>query len=202
MTDLILASSSKQRLDLLKNIDINPTIICSPDIEETVKAREKPEQMALRLAKAKIWAVNLERFSKAYVIAADTVVATKSRVFDKALTRDDVEQNLKFFSGRKIRILSAVSVALVENGCITKQSSNLVCSILKYKRISKEEINHYLSLGYGIGTSGGVEIQGFGQTLLQYIHGSYSGVIGLPLEQTVKLLNGLGYVYPARASKN
>lgn len=191
--NLILASSSLQRLALLKNIGITPDKIISPDIDETPLKKEKSDHLVMRLAEAKAIAVANNIKEDAFIIAADTIVGTKGKVFDKTTNDAEVLKSIKFFSGKRVYIKTAVTVIKLENGIIAKKASRLVISKIKYKRFSEEDIKHYIDSGIGIGVAGGVEIQGFGETLIQNITGSYSGIIGLPLYETLNLLKGMGY---------
>ncbi len=189
---LILASSSPRRLSLLHGIGIYPEQVISPNINEQRLTREKPEKMALRLANSKTSSVASDCKEDTFILAADTIVATKAKIFDKAETLEDVAKYLKFFSGRRIAVHTAISVARVKNGIIDKIATKLVTSNVKFKRINPQELENYLLNGNALGSAGGFSIQGLGETLVQWISGSYSGIVGLPLTETVNLLNGLG----------
>lgn len=193
MLKFILASSSPHRLKLLKSINIIPDLIISPDIDETRRVKEKTDKLVIRLAETKALAVAETYKETAYILAADTIVGTKAHIFDKAETKEDVIKYLEFFSGRRIYIKTAVSVIKLENGIVIKQATKLSVSKVKFKRITAEEIKLYLDSGYGIGTAGGLNIEDLGQVLIKNIEGSYSGIIGLPLYETINLLKGLGY---------
>lgn len=190
MQKLILASSSPRRLSLLESISIYPDEVLSPNIDEQILPKEKPEKLALRLALEK---VNSIKIDNGFILAADTIVATKAKVFDKANTREEVETFLKFFSGRRIAIHSAIAALQIEKGGVAKSGHKLVTSIVKFKRFSHEEIQHYLDGNHGIGVAGGFAIQGLGETLVKWMSGSYSGIVGLPLYETANLLKGVGY---------
>lgn len=190
---LILASSSPRRLNLLASIFIYPDQIISPNINETRLLKETPEKMAFRLSQAKASLVVLDLKEDAFIIAADTVMATKAKIFDKAETNEDVIRYMSFFSGRRIKVHTAVSVAKITAGKFEKISTKLVTSDIKFKRISEEELKNYIEYGNPLGTSGGFSIQGLGETLVQSISGSYSSIVGLPLLQTMNLLKGLGF---------
>ncbi len=190
---LILASSSPRRLALLQNIAIYPDQIISPDINERPLVKEKPLQLALRLAEKKAMLVASSYKDDAFILASDTVVGTKNKIFDKAETKEMVEKYLLFFSGKRIDIYTAIAAIKVKNGTIEKIATKLVVSNVKFKRFSHEEIQHYLNTDHGIGAAGGFAIQGLGETLVKWISGSYSGIVGLPLCETVNLLKGLGY---------
>lgn len=193
MAELILASSSPHRLRLLKSINITPDLIISPNIDEARLNKEKADEFVIRLAKTKALKVAEGYKETAYIIAADTIVGTKANIFDKAETKEDVIKYLKFFSGRRIYIKTAVSVVKMENGSLIKQATKLSVNKVKFKRLTEEEIKLYIDFGYGVGTAGGLNIEDFGQVLIKNLDGSYSGTIGLPLYETVNLLKGLGY---------
>lgn len=190
MQRLILASSSPRRLSLLESISIHPDEVISPNINEQILPKEKPEKLALRLALDK---ANSMKIEKGFILSADTIVSTKSKVFDKANTREEVEKFLNSFSGRRIAIHSAIAALQIESGEIVKSGQKLVTSIVKFKRFSHEEIQHYLDSNHGVGIAGGFAIQGLGETLVKWMSGSYSGIVGLPLYETVSLLKGVGY---------
>jgi septum formation protein len=190
---LVLASSSPQRIKLLQSINIIPDFIIAPQIDETPLRREKPDRLALRLAEAKAAKIALEYKGNAFILAADTIIGTKAGIFEKATNDKEVKQYLEFFSGRKIYIKTAIAVIKVINGSIAKTATKLVTSSIKFKRLNPLELKHYLSIGKGINTSGGFAIEGYGETLIQNITGSYSGIIGLPIAETCRLLEGLGY---------
>jgi septum formation protein len=190
---LILASSSPRRLALLQSIAVQPDEIISPDINEASLPKEKPEVLALRLSEAKALAVAVKCKEDAFILGADTIVSTKTKIFDKAESAADVEKYLNIFSGRKINIHTAVAVVKVQDGIITKTAKKLVTSHIKFKRLSHEELKHYVASNNGIGAAGGFAIQSIGETLLQWMRGSYSGIVGLPLCETVNLLKGLRY---------
>lgn len=193
MYKLILASSSPHRLKLLKDIDLIPDQICSPNIDESRLKNEKTDHLVIRLAEKKAKEVTKQISSDAFVIGADTIVGTKAKIFDKANSNEEIEQYLKFFSGRRIYIKTAVSVLKFENCEIKKLSTKLSINKVKFKRLTQEDIKLYIEAGCGIGTSGGVNIQGFGQVIIKSFEGSISGAIGLPLYETSNLLKGMGY---------
>ena len=195
MLTLILASSSPRRLALLQGIGIQPNQVVAPHINEQPLLKEKPNKTVQRLAEAKATLVAHNCIDDAIILGADTIIGTKSKIFDKAATHEDVAKYLHFFSGRRIDVQTAISVVSVKNGLINKTATKLVVSKIKFKRFSHEEIEHYLASDIGIGTAGGFSIQGIGETLVQWISGSYSGIVGLPLTETVNLLKGLGYDY-------
>lgn len=190
---LILASSSPRRLALLGDIGVSPSKTISPNINEQPLLKEKPDQLSLRLSEKKAMEVVSSCKDNMFILAADTIVGTKSKIFDKANTRQDVEKYLDFFSGRRIAVYTSVSVIKLKNGIVERVAKKLVSSDIKFKRFNSEEIQCYLDSNKGIGMAGGFSIQGGGESLVKRISGSYSAIVGLPLYETVNLLNGIGY---------
>jgi len=188
---LILASASPRRLDLLRQIGLIPDIVDAADVDETPQSDETPRQLALRLALAKGGLVAARR-ADAYVLAADTVVAVGRRVLPKAETVDEVSACLQLLSGRAHRVLTGVAVAAPDG----RMASRLVETRVHFKRLGDDEIRSYLASGEGIGKAGGYAIQGRAGAFVTALQGSYSGVVGLPLYESMSLLRGMGLRTP------
>lgn len=184
---LVLASASPRRLDLLKQIGILPDAVDAAELDETPLADETPRRLALRLAMAKALDV-AARQPGAYVIAADTVVAVGRRIMPKAADEAQVRDCLKLLSGRAHRVFTGVAVAAPDG----RTASRLVESRVHFKRLSQAEVDAYLACGEGVGKAGGYAVQGRAAAMVMSLHGSYSGVVGLPLYETSSLLVGLG----------
>ncbi|MCC2646826.1 MAG: maf [Rickettsiaceae bacterium] len=188
---LILASASKGRLGLLKSIGLLPDLILPMDIDESERPKELPKEVALRLATEKAIAASKE-IEDGIIIAADTVTCVGRKILPKALDDQTVKYCLSIMSGRRHKVYSGLSVILKESGKVIKQSSKVVESIIKYKRLTKDEIAYYLKIGEGVGKSGGTTIQGISQIFIEWMSGSYSNIIGLPLHELYLILNGFG----------
>jgi septum formation protein len=188
---LVLASGSPRRLDLLRQIGLEPSAVDSADIDETPHPKETPRRLALRLALAKALSVS-PRHPGRHVVAADTVVAVGRRVLPKAGTPAEARACLDLLSGRNHRVLTAVAVA----GPTGRSASRLVETRVQFKRLSTSEVDAYLESGEGIGKAGGYAVQGRAGAFVIDLHGSYTGVVGLPLYETVCLLRGLGWRMP------
>lgn len=184
---LILASSSPRRRDLLARIGIAPDRIASPDIDETPRKAEIARIYALRMAVEKAHAV--ERIAGEIVIAGDTTVAVGRRILPQAADADMQRGFLKLLSGRRHHVLSAVCVIDVGGTARSRISD----SIVRFKRLSDAEIESYVASGEGLGKAGGYAIQGRAEALIDWMAGSHSGVIGLPLYETRALLRAAGY---------
>lgn len=180
---LILASASPRRLDLLRQVGLEPAAIDPADIDETPASRELPRAYALRMARAKLEAV-AGRHPGAVVLAADSVVVCGRRILPKAETPDEARRCLALLSGRRHRVLGGLAVA----GPDARVRTRLVETAVRFKRLEAAEIDGYVACGEWQGKAGGYAIQGRAAAFVDFISGSYSNVVGLPLFETVALL--------------
>ena len=184
---LVLASSSPRRRDLLGRLGVDPARIASPDIDETPRKGEVPRVYALRMAEEK--AVAVARDPGEIVVAGDTTVAVGRRILPQATDADVQRGFLNLLSGRRHHVFSAVAVI----DCDGRLRSKICDSIVRFKRLSPDEIESYIESGEGLGKAGGYAIQGRAEALIDWMAGSHSGVIGLPLYETRALLRASGY---------
>lgn len=184
---LVLASSSPRRRDLLGRLGVDPVRIASPDIDETPRKGEVPRVYALRMAEEK--AVAVARDPGDIVVAGDTTVAVGRRILPQATDADVQRGFLNLLSGRRHHVFSAVAVI----DCDGRLRSKICDSIVRFKRLSPDEIESYIESGEGLGKAGGYAIQGRAEALIDWMAGSHSGVIGLPLYETRALLRASGY---------
>ena len=188
---LVLASASPRRLDLLRQIGLSPDAVIGAELDESPKPKETPRQLAIRLAAEKAARVaDAERGS--FVLAADTVVALGRRVLPKVEDETEGRRCLELLSGRAHRVLTGVAV----QGPDGRTARRLVESRVFFKRLTPHEVTLYLASGEGRGKAGGYAIQGLAGAFVTGLQGSYSGVVGLPLYETVSLLTGLGFEAP------
>ncbi len=184
---LVLASSSPRRRDLLGRIGASPARIASPDIDETPLKGELPRAYALRLAQAKAAAV--ARSADEIILAGDTTVALGRRILPPAETEEVQRKLLGLLSGRRHQCISAICV--IDRAGLAR--TRTVETIVAFKRLSDAEIESYIATGEGLGKAGGYAIQGRAEALIRFVSGSHSGVIGLPLFETRALLLSAGY---------
>lgn len=188
---LVLASASPRRLDLLRQIAIEPDAIEAAELDESPLKDETPRRLALRLAADKATLI-AERRPGSHVLAADTVVALGRRVLPKAGDAAQVRACLDLLSGRAHRVLTALCVVAPDG----RRADRLVESRLHFKRLTPADIESYLDCGEGLGKAGGYGIQGRAGRFVVSLQGSYSSVVGLPLYETANLLAGFGYPLP------
>jgi len=185
--ELVLASASPRRIELLALIGITPDRTDPADIDETPLKDETPARLAVRLARTKAEVVAARR-PDAVVLAADTVVAVGRRLLEKPADDIEAARFLKLLSGRNHRVFTAVAVATgdrVTHRCIDTR--------VAFKRLSDQEITTYVSGGDWRGKAGGYGIQGPAAAFVLRIIGSHPAVMGLPLPETINLLSGAGW---------
>jgi septum formation protein len=188
MALLVLASASPRRLDLLRQIGIEPDRVDPADIDETPLRHELPPAHVVRLARAKAVAVRA-RHPQAFVLAADTVVACGRRILPKAEDEPTARACLARLSGRRHRVYGGIALVSPDGSVAMRR----VVSQVGFKRLSEHEIAAYLAGGEWHGKAGGYAVQGRAAAFVSWLSGSYSNVVGLPLFETAQLLAGRGY---------
>ena len=186
---LILASASPRRLELLARIGVVPAAVDPADIDETVQRGERPEPHVARLAAEKA-AVVAARHPGHVVLAADTLVAVGLRILPKAEDEATARQCLKLLSGRRHRVLTAVTVVDVRG--VTRH--RLSASTVRVDRLLPADIEAYVQSGEWNGKAGGYAIQGRFEAHVLWIEGSYSGIMGLPLAEARAMLRTAGAI--------
>jgi len=190
----VLASGSPRRLALLGQIGVEPDRIMPASIDETPKKNELPRNLAGRLANEKLaWARDLAKddpeLAGALFLAADTVVSVGRRILPKAETIEQAAACLRLLSGRSHRVYTGVAFANAK-GHVRRR---IVETRVRFKRLSREDIESYLASGQWRGKAGGYAVQGYAAGFVVKLSGSYSNVVGLPLYEAMTMLTGEGY---------
>lgn len=185
----ILASASPRRLSLLKQIYLTPDDVIPADINEDPISGELPGPHAQRLASEKCQTI-ADKDLDAVILAADTVVGVGRRILPKTETEAEAEICLNLLSGRSHRVFTGIAVYSPDKGL----QSRVVETRVKVKRLSPQEKSFYINSGEWRGKAGGYGIQGYAESFLESLSGSYSNVVGLPLTETRHLLqfHGVG----------
>lgn len=187
MPELVLASASPRRLELLGRLGIAPARVVATDIDENPLSGERARNHAIRLAAEKARAAAVLA-PGTVILAGDTVVGAGARILPKAEDEATARQCLSLLSGRRHRVYSAVAV-ITPDGRLREACSE---TILRFKRLSTEEVDAYIAGGEWRGKAGGYAIQGSAEGFCNWLSGSHSGVIGLPLFETRRLLIAAG----------
>ena len=191
---LVLASGSPRRVDLLNQVGIEPDHLLPVTIDESPKKNELPRNLAKRLAREKAEAaMTLARADSdldgGLIIAADTVVGVGRRCLPKAELIEEAAACLRLLSGRSHRVYTGVSLVTTKG----QLRQRLVETRVRFKRLTREDIDSYLASGEWQGKAGGYAIQGLAGGFVVRLVGSYTNVVGLPLYETVGLLQGEGF---------
>jgi len=185
---LVLASASPRRLNLLAQAGVKPDAVAPATIEEAPLKDETPRLTALRLARAKALAAAAAH-PGAFIVAADTVVAVGRRILGKPVDEAHARSMLALLSGRAHKVLTGVAV-IAPGG---RSAARLSETRVKFKRLTAAELGALLGCGQWKGAAGGYRIQGLAGAYVTALSGSYTGVVGLPLHETLSLLIGLGW---------
>ncbi len=190
---LVLASGSPRRLTLLGQIGVEPNALRPASIDETPKRGEMPRTLANRLARAKAEAARDQiaddtDLADGYVLSADTVVAVGRRVLGKPTVLEEAVASLELLSGRAHRVLTGVCLITPDDRIRTR----MVETRVRFRRLSREDIEAYIASREWRGKAGGYAIQGIAGCFVQKLIGSYTNVVGLPLTEVAGLLVGEG----------
>ena len=191
---LVLASGSPRRLQLLAQIGVEPDQLLPTAIDETPKKSELPRNLAKRLARQKAQAAiealrREEEEASSIILTADTVVGLGRRCLPKAQLIEEAAGCLRQLSGRSHRVYTSLCLVTTK-GQIRQR---LVETRVRFKRLSREDIDSYLASGEWRGKAGGYAVQGYAGAFVVKLNGSYSNIVGLPLYETMNLLIGAGY---------
>ncbi|CAB1210070.1 Maf family nucleotide pyrophosphatase [Acinetobacter bouvetii] len=184
MARLILASSSPRRRELLQQLGLEFEIF-SPEIDESILQGEDIAAYVERLACSKAQVV-LNQFPDAIVIAADTSVAVDQHILGKPESKQHAFAMWELISGRKHDVFSGVCVRTS-----AEKSSIVVRTQVEFQQLSLDDMENYWATAEPIGKAGGYAIQGIASRYIPRIEGSYSNVVGLPLHETVQLLQAV-----------
>jgi len=185
INNLLLASSSPRRIALLNQIGIQPQEICPADIIEIPLKKELPVDFVQRMAMEKAQAVANKK-EGFFILSADTIVAVGRRILGKAKNIEEAKDYLKLLSGRRHRVYTSMVLSNPLTGMFQQRTEY---THVKFKRLHPAELDHYLSTNEWKGKAGAYGIQGFASCFVQHINGSYSTILGLPLNKLYNLLS-------------
>lgn len=185
---ICLASTSPRRRELLVQIGVPHTVVAA-HVDEGLLPAETPTDYVARLARLKATTVR-QQGETLPVLAADTTVVLEGSVYGKPAGRADGVAMLASLAGKTHQVLTAVALA-AERGVALRVN----CSSVRFRDIERAEIEAYWDTGEPRDKAGGYAIQGYGAAFVAALSGSYSGVMGLPLFETVELLRDAGIRY-------
>ncbi|MBI5874640.1 MAG: septum formation protein Maf [Deltaproteobacteria bacterium] len=176
--NITLASSSPRRKALLEEIGLKFDIYPA-DINEDIRQGESPLEHTLRLAEEKAKAA-AKKVKSGWIIGADTIVFIDNRILGKPSDINEAREMLNLLSGRCHKVVTAFCLLSASTGEIVKKA---VESSVKIKNLTDKEIEDYLKTGESLDKAGAYAVQGIGSFMIENIEGSYTNVVGLPMEE-------------------
>ncbi len=192
MHEIILASSSKYRRELLQRLQL-PFLCASPDIDESQKSGEKTKQTAERLAQEKAEAIGVSHKSK-LIIASDQVADLNGQLIGKPGTHEKACAQLQQMSGQLVLFHTAVFLLLPEKNlhdafCVTTQ--------VRFRTLTSDEIERYVAFEKPLDCAGSAKSEGLGISLLDSMESDDpTALIGLPLIELSKAMRKFGFIIP------
>jgi septum formation protein len=185
--DVILASQSPRRRELLHQIGVTRFQVTAPNVDETVEAGLSPAQTVEQLSLRKARAVAAQADGDALIVAADTVVALGDTVLGKPADQADAFSMLSALSGRRHQVYTGVTVIL-GGRTVTQHEVTAVT----FRALEPDEIRAYIATGEPMDKAGAYGIQGLGALLVSGLEGDYFNVMGLPVYRLGRILADLG----------
>ncbi|MBF0214868.1 MAG: septum formation inhibitor Maf [Magnetococcales bacterium] len=187
---LCLASASERRVTLLRQVGLDPEV-WPAHIDESVAPLEEPVAYVARMALSKARAVRDVRRDRV-VLGADTAVVLDREILGKPAGSEEAASMLARLAGKDHRVLTAVAVC---GGNRPEERVRVVSTLVRFKNLTKQEISAYVATGEPLDKAGAYGIQGVGAFLVTHMEGSYSGVVGLPIFETLELLRNFGLTF-------
>jgi len=188
MAKIVLASGSSYRQDLLKKLELEFESV-SPGISETPEAGEKPERLAVRLAKEKAASVG-SRFPDSLIIGSDQVAILNGKQLTKPMNRENAVRQLRAASGQSVAFYTAISVLNTATG---EMKADLDRCRVHFRKLSDREIERYVDRERPFDCAGGFKSEGLGIVLFERFEGEDpNALIGLPLIRLARLLESFG----------
>lgn len=190
MTELLLASASERRKELLDQIGVRYQS-APMDIDESVQENEQAVDYVVRLAREKAQ-TGMMLNPDMLVLAADTTVVVAGNILGKPEDEQEAGEMLRQLSGSRHQVLTEIAAAKYMHGAL-KVKSQVVLTDVIFSDITEQQIEQYIKTGEPMGKAGAYGIQGKAALFVKRLEGSYSNVVGLPLAETGGLLEGFGF---------
>ena len=184
MKDIILASSSPRREEILKKYNFAFKII-KQDIEEIISKEDTPEQLVMSLSFRKAYSI-AEKHPESIVIGADTVVVYEGEILSKPKDPEEAFKMISLLSGKTHEVITGVSII---NEATNTKIVDFEKTKVKFRELDENFINTYIETKEPFDKAGSYGIQGIGALLVEKIDGCYLNVVGMPLVKLDKLLN-------------
>ena len=186
----LLASASPRRKDLLQAAGFSP-VICPSSIEEKPWPGEKPESYALRMSYEKAYDVATSESRGLPVLAADTIVVLGDQILEKPRDEADAVRMLNLLSGQTHQVMTGICWITHTQNLLTTWGE-VVSTSVTFHSLSDDAIARYVATGEPMDKAGAYAIQGGAAAMVKSTRGSYSNVVGLPMERVTALLKQEG----------
>lgn len=183
----ILASASPRRIEILQTLGLDFET-APAEIDESSSDGETPSDYVVRLARAKVDEV-APRYAQGLVIGADTAVVIDGRILGKPASPEEARSMLAFLAGRWHAVMTGLAVRNTES---REEAADYDKTLVRFKELTQEEIEAYVSTGEPMDKAGGYAIQGRGMLFVEEIAGNYQNVVGLPATLLQRLVRRLG----------
>lgn len=185
--EIILASGSPRRRELLERMGVREFTVISPDADESLEEGLPPAEQVERLSRRKAEAVAAQAGADALIIAADTVVALDGAILGKPADEEEAFRMLSALSGVRHQVYTGVTVT--RNG---KTLTRHEVTSVDFRALEAEEVELYIATGECMDKAGAYGIQGYGALLIEGINGDYYNVMGLPVVCLARMLKEFG----------
>jgi septum formation protein len=193
MEPILLASGSLRRQEYFRLLGLPFSIMPAGIDESNIKnlgPRELAEDLALRKINRSVELLSGQL--PAWIFTADTLISVDDEIFGKPGDREDARRMLKILQGRSHEVITAMAFL---NGKENNTDCRSVTSVVTFAPITDEELEWYLNTGEWQGAAGAYKIQGLASCFISRIDGSYSGIVGLPMQKFYVMLRDNGYPF-------
>lgn len=187
MSEIILASASPRRRELMENMGLKFEVVVSDADESAVDKSVPPEIYVQQLAllKAAATAKSIMDNKNAIVVSADTIVVNDNKILGKPKDAEDAFDILKSLSGKTHEVYTGFCVLRLKDAYTVCEN---VCTEVTFRNLTDEKIQSYINSGEVFDKAGAYGIQGLGAMLVEKINGDYFNVVGLPVSELAKVL--------------
>ena len=193
MEPIILASTSPRRQDILRTLGIPFSVMSPAYDEQPVDGMSPADQVELHSMKKVESIMRMQlKISIPWILGADTIICSDGKIYGKPSNRDDAKAMIASFSGRTHEVMTAISFFDSNTQYISSKTSR---SLVSWIPLDDQQIERYLDTGEWQGVAGGYRIQGLASCFIERIEGSYSGIVGLPINELYAILREHGYAF-------
>ncbi len=195
MKKLYLASASPRRKRLIKKIKGWKLFVLRNDHDENENKRLPPGRLAVHHAREKAQKA-APKVKSGTIVAADTIVVCAGKILGKPKDKKDAARMLRVISNKVVRVITGIAVINVDTGTRPRARTDYAVTLVKIKKLSKNEIDSYVKTREPLDKAGAFAIQGKGAFLVEWINGDYDNVVGLPIKKLKSILEGQAAACP------